>query len=83
MRRPKTRGEIDSAIRQRMAPKRCRLCKCTEDEACNPPCGWDPDDSSICTNCGIAVNVLANWLISAVRPSVSALIREAKLEAAQ
>jgi hypothetical protein len=63
--------------------RRCRLCRCSEREPCNPPCGWDCEDRTLCTNCGLVLNVIANWLISAHRPSVSAMLRDAKIEASK
>ena len=30
---------------------RCRVCGCTEDEACDGGCSWVDGDASLCTTC--------------------------------
>lgn len=36
-------------------PGRCRVCGCTDDDACDPPCSWDDLDHTICSACVEAV----------------------------
>jgi hypothetical protein len=55
---------------------RCRVCKCTELEPCNPPCAWAPSQGDLCTNCADMIRALSEWQISAHRPSWAALKRE-------
>lgn len=60
---------------------KCRVCSCTEERACNPPCAWF--DESLCTTCALIVEALASWRESANRANWSALLRElARHEAA-
>lgn len=54
---------------------RCRVCGCTEVNACFPACGWDEDN--LCSSCAGAADELANWMARAVKPNVAALKREA------
>ena len=56
---------------------KCRVCKCTEMEACNPPCGWEPGQGDLCTSCAHMIRTLRAWLEIAHRPSVAALLHEA------
>lgn len=56
---------------------RCRVCKCTQAEACNPPCGWERAELDLCTSCAEAIRVVREWIEGAVRPSFAALKREA------
>lgn len=56
---------------------RCRVCGCTEVNACNPPCGWT-GDGTICTSCAHAASAIADWMDGAVRANITGLIREAK-----
>ena len=53
---------------------RCRVCGCTELEACDPPCAWF--DADLCTSCALVVEALASWMEGAHRPSWAALVRE-------
>lgn len=60
---------------------RCRVCRCTEDNACAGGCSWvqDPDeDHPLCSTCYAAARGIADWLTDAVRPSWAALRREAE-----
>lgn len=57
---------------------RCRVCGCTEVNACNPPCGWQPGAGNLCTSCAHAANVIAVWLDIANRANITGLIREAR-----
>ncbi len=56
---------------------KCRVCGCTQENACNPPCGWQPGAGNLCTSCAYAVNVVAEWLAIANRPMIAPLLREA------
>ena len=56
----------------------CRVCGCTEDYACNPPCAWF--DPTLCTTCALAAEALGEWSRATVKPSLAALLREADIE---
>jgi hypothetical protein len=56
---------------------RCRVCGCTELDACDPPCAWVLNEEDLCTTCGDISVYLASWLESARRPNLAALLREA------
>jgi len=68
---PPVRRDKDGLIR-------CRVCRCTETDACNPPCGWAPDDFDLCDNCAHIIGELVSWLESARTPGWPALRREAE-----
>jgi hypothetical protein len=55
---------------------RCRVCGCTETDACFPPCAWVPGEPDLCDNCGDTVQVLLGWESGARRGNVTALLRE-------
>lgn len=55
---------------------RCRVCGCTEREACNPPCAWVRGEVDICDRCYTAATILLDWREGAHRPSKAALWRE-------
>lgn len=55
---------------------RCRVCGCTERQACFPPCGWVPKEADICDRCHTAATILLDWHQGAWRPSKAALWRE-------
>jgi hypothetical protein len=75
--------ESDGDIkRDRNGLTRCRVCGCTELEACNPPCGWAPGEDDLCTNCAATVQVMATWQEGAHRANISALLRELHRELA-
>ncbi len=59
---------------------RCRVCGCTEVNACNPPCSWAEDD--LCTNCGMIIDAVDIWMDSALRPNITGLLREVKAQRA-
>ena len=59
---------------------KCRVCKCTYEQPCNPPCAWA--EPELCTTCRDAACAVAEWMAAGHRPSVSALIREAVAMAA-
>lgn len=53
---------------------KCRVCGCTEMNACNPPCAWAEPD--LCTGCRDIAVALVEWERSAVKPNRHALRRE-------
>lgn len=55
---------------------RCRVCGCSEFDACFPPCAWQ--DYDLCDTCHVAVQALECWTSSARRPNMAALLRELK-----
>ncbi len=55
----------------------CRVCGCTDDNACNPPCAWF--DPTLCTTCALAAEALREWSNATVRPSLAALLRESDM----
>jgi hypothetical protein len=70
----------------------CRVCRCTEREACNPPCSWVPashppirtgnnitvEMEDLCSTCHAAAVAILEWADAAHRPSKAALWREAE-----
>lgn len=71
MQKPKTKRLVKV---DRNGLVRCRVCGCTEIEACNPPCGWA--DGDLCTTCAEAVRSLLEWEESARLPRLAPLVRE-------
>jgi hypothetical protein len=57
--------------------RKCRVCRCSEFEPCNPPCAWSKDPT-LCTTCVEMIVYLQEWLESAHRANFSALEREAR-----
>ncbi len=55
---------------------KCRVCKCTEDHPCDPPCAWAAPE--LCTTCAYAIEHLDDWHRGAAYPSLTALLRELK-----
>jgi hypothetical protein len=56
---------------------RCRVCRCTEVEPCNPPCAWEPGEPDLCTTCAEVIRIVRQWREEeAVQPSFAALQRE-------
>ena len=53
---------------------KCRVCKCTHTEPCNPPCAWA--ENGLCTNCAAAAVALTAWAESALHPSLARLKTE-------
>lgn len=53
---------------------RCRVCGCTQVDACLGGCSWVDDD--LCSTCGAAVDALRAWLMDARRANKTALWRE-------
>lgn len=56
----------------------CRVCYCTEDRACSPPCSWAEDD--LCSTCARAIEqikrAVRDWLETAYDPKAARLFRE-------
>jgi hypothetical protein len=62
---------------------KCRVCKCTENHACNPPCSWARGRGNLCSSCAKLVDAIAAWSNNvAVKPNLRALIKEADVVAA-
>ncbi len=79
---PKTEKPEPSPIKlDRNGFVRCRVCGCTEEDACSPPCGWAEDD--LCTTCATAAEALAKWMEEARRPNRAALEREVERRVGQ
>jgi hypothetical protein len=57
---------------------RCRVCGCTEVDACPGGCGWVSSEEDLCTTCGDAVRALLVWIASTRRGNVAGLLREVK-----
>lgn len=57
---------------------RCRVCGCTEENACNPSCCWAEDD--LCSSCGEAIDAVVLWMEAAVRANFTGLLREARVQ---
>lgn len=43
------RKDFPEFRRQKITKRTCRICGCTDDHACNPPCWWVDDDA--CSSC--------------------------------
>lgn len=55
---------------------RCRVCGCTEREACAGGCGWEPGEHDLCTVCAAAIEAVRGWMEHARRANKAALWRE-------
>ena len=73
MKKPKPSRKVK---RDRDGLTRCRVCGCTELDACNPPCGWEPGHEDLCTTCNAAAKAIVQWLWAARRANKAALWRE-------
>jgi hypothetical protein len=69
--------EGDGIRRDRNGLTRCRVCGCTQVDACPEGCGWAKGHEDLCTTCAAAAEALAIWLMAARRPNRAALWREA------
>ena len=67
-------------IRYRKGFMACRVCGCTQIEPCNPPCAWAGDDErgDLCSTCELTIGVVEEWKEQALRPSMTALLRETR-----
>jgi len=53
----------------------CRVCGCTDENACAGGCAWfEPD---LCSLCALAAAAVAEWAIRCVSPNNDALLAEA------
>jgi hypothetical protein len=68
--------EAKEPRRDRNGLVRCRVCGCTEADACIPPCSWEPGQNDLCTTCAAAVDAMVEWANSARRANMAALRRE-------
>lgn len=57
---------------------RCRVCRCTSQDACSPPCSWV--DVDLCSSCKVAIKVMTKWAEGAHSASLSALVKEYQRE---
>lgn len=55
---------------------RCRVCGCTEVDACPVGCCWVEDD--LCSVCAAAAEALGHWHRQVRRANLSALLRETR-----
>jgi len=53
---------------------KCRVCKCSEERACDNGCGWA--GPGLCTNCAEIVEALAEYVEVAYRFNQAGLMRE-------
>jgi hypothetical protein len=70
--------EAPPVKRDRNGLVRCRVCGCTEVDACAPGCSWV--DSSLCSVCDEVIDALGVWFCDSRRPNVTALLREVRRE---
>ena len=64
--------------RDRNGLTRCRVCGCTEGDACPAGCGWVTGEDDLCTTCHEAAQALSVWLNGARRVNWAGLRREAE-----
>ena len=69
--------EGDGIRRDRDGLTRCRVCGCTQVDACAGGGGWVPGEADLWTTCAEAVAALVLWLDQARRANRAALWREA------
>jgi hypothetical protein len=65
--RQRIRTDVDGNIR-------CRVCGCTQIDACPAGCGWA--DGNLCTICDAAAQAIVGWMYDSRRPNRTALWRE-------
>lgn len=68
--------QLREVKRDRNGFVRCRVCGCTEVDACADGCGWA--DTDLCTTCDRAAQAIVAWGFDARRPTWAALRREAE-----
>lgn len=61
------RSQQQLVRRDRNGLTRCRVCGCTELDACNPPCGWQAGHEDLCTTCHAAAEAIHEWMWAARR----------------
>jgi hypothetical protein len=64
--------------RDRNGLTRCRVCGCTETDACLGGCAWVPTEEDLCTVCYDAALALAHFMAESRRPNRAALWQEAE-----
>lgn len=55
---------------------KCRVCGCTETNACNPSCSWVEGD--LCSSCALIIEAVVEWMDVACRANLTGLVREAR-----
>jgi hypothetical protein len=70
----------DAHLKQ-MREQACRMCRCTWEAPCNPPCSWAPGTDSpsgpLCSSCKALADMVADWFTEiGLQPSWAALRRE-------
>lgn len=55
---------------------KCRVCKCTQERACDNGCGWAPKRGDLCTNCAAIVEALRDYAQVAWSFNKAGLLRE-------
>lgn len=60
------------------APAVCRVCGCSDAEACPSGCAWY--DPTLCTTCALAVEAVVEWIEEAHKPDTNRLMREVGLQ---
>jgi len=78
--KPSAEGVIK---RTRDGLTRCRVCGCTEMEACYPPCGWQPGEADLCDRCHEMAYRMRVFIGGAHRYSQAALFREVERASAR
>ena len=58
--------------------QKCRVCGCSEDRACWPPCSWVKGQGDICSTCNDAVRSLQEYFAAALFYRPGALMTEVK-----
>ncbi len=56
---------------------KCRVCGCSQNEPCNPPCGWARAKGNLCTSCDDLAGNIREWMQDvAVLPNLAELVLE-------
>lgn len=51
--------ELHAALHaDRLPPGICRVCGCTDANACDPPCSWANDDRTLCSSCVVEADLV-------------------------
>lgn len=72
-------AELETAVAKKISERSCRICKCTERQACNGGCSWVAGEGDLCSVCAVAVEELAVWFSQALTPRIELLVAEAKV----
>jgi len=85
MKKPKPRAQAFLGVykvrRDRQGLARCRVCGCTQLDACANGCGWS-ETPDLCTTCAAPVDAIREWCDNARRPNVTGLLREVRRQIA-